>query len=163
MSPDQEVKLTTKIKKAYEGFCGLLLFLAVSISFAEIVARVVFKTSIDLFFDFSVWITVWALLLITGLLLPEGGHISIDFFKNKFSGKPRWLIEVSLGLITLAWGAFITWWSIQFLQQLYARKSVFPRYFAIPMWIVELCVPIGMFIFTVFAIVGLVKAVRQRW
>ena len=53
MSTNTEAKLSTKIKKAYEGFCGLLLFLAVSISFAEIVARVVFKTSIDLFFDFS--------------------------------------------------------------------------------------------------------------
>jgi len=156
-------QITASVKKIYELGCGLLLFLAVTISLAEIVGRVVFKVSYDLFFDFSVWITVWSLLLITGLLLPEGGHISIDFLRNKVSGKLRWMLEVALALITLAYGAFITWGGIVFLQQLYARKSIFPRYIAIPMWIVELCVPIGMAIFTIFAVIGLLKAARKSW
>ncbi len=163
MDQSQPQKATVKIKNIYEGFCGLLLFLAVSVSMAEIFFRVFFKVSYDLFFDFAVWITVWALLLITGLLLPEGGHISIDFIRNKFSGRPRWILEVLLALITLAYGALITWGSILFLQQLYARQSIFPRYIAIPKWIVELCVPIGMCIFTVFAVVGLIRVIRQKW
>jgi TRAP-type C4-dicarboxylate transport system permease small subunit len=141
----------------------MLLFLAITISMAEIVSRVFFKMSYDLFFDFAVWVTVWALLLITGLLLPEGGHISIDFLRNKFRGRLRWLLEVSLALITLAYGAFITWGSILFLQQLYMRQSIFPRYIPIPKWIVELCVPLSMAIFTIFAFAGLVKAIRQKW
>jgi len=163
MAPKVESKLSTRIKTVYEGFCGLLLFLAVAISMSEIVARVVFKTSIDLLFDFSVWITVWAFLLIAGPLLPEGGHISIDFIRMKFSGRFRKLLEICLALITLAYGVLITWGAIQFLQQLYVRQSIFPRYIAIPKWIVELCVPVGMFIFTVYAVIGLVKAIRAKW
>jgi TRAP-type C4-dicarboxylate transport system permease small subunit len=163
MLPKTAVKLSKKVKTLYEGFCGLLLFLAVTISMSEIIARVVFKTSIDLLFDFSVWITVWALLLIAGPLLPEGGHISIDFIRIKFNGRFRKLLEVCLALITLAYGALITWGAIQFLQQLYVRKAIFPRYIAIPKCIVELCVPVGMFIFTVYAVIGLVKAVREKW
>jgi TRAP-type C4-dicarboxylate transport system permease small subunit len=130
---------------------------------SEIVARVVFKTSIDLLFDFSVWITVWAFLLIAGPLLPEGGHISIDFIRIKFSGRFRKMLEICLALITLAYGVLITWGAIQFLQQLYVRKSIFPRSIAIPKWLVELCVPIGMFIFTVYAVIGLVKVIRKKW
>ena len=163
MTTKGEDNLLIKFKKAYEVFCGLLLFIAITISMAEIVSRVIFKVSYDLFFDFAVWVTVWALLLITGLLLPEGGHISIDFLRNKFSGKVRWLLEVSLALVTLAYGAFITWGSILFLQQLYVRQSIFPRYIPIPKWIVELCVPISMALFTIFALAGLVKAIRQKW
>jgi TRAP-type C4-dicarboxylate transport system permease small subunit len=163
MDQPEAKKTTARIKSAYEAACGLLLFIAVSISFSEIVARVVFKTSIDLFFDFSVWITVWALLLIAGLLLPEGGHISIDFVRMKFSGWPRRVLEVVLALITLAYGVLITWGGILFIQQLYQRQSVFPRYVAIPKWIVELCVPIGMAIFSVYALIELVKAIRKRW
>jgi TRAP-type C4-dicarboxylate transport system permease small subunit len=163
MTPKITGKFSTGIKTVYEGFCGLLLFLAVTISMSEIVARVVFKTSIDLLFDFSVWITIWAFLLIAGPLLPEGGHISIDFIRMKFSGRFRKLLEVCLALITLAYGALITWGAIQFLQQLYLRKSIFPRYIAIPKWLVELCVPVGMFIFTIYAVIGLVKAVRTKW
>jgi TRAP-type C4-dicarboxylate transport system permease small subunit len=163
MTPKAAVKLSKRVKTIYEGFCGLLLFLAVTISMSEIVARVVFKTSIDLLFDFSVWITVWAFLLIAGPLLPEGGHISIDFIRIKFSGRFRKMLEICLALITLAYGVLITWGAIQFLQQLYVRKSIFPRSIAIPKWLVELCVPIGMFIFTVYAVIGLVKVIRKKW
>jgi TRAP-type C4-dicarboxylate transport system permease small subunit len=163
MTPKAAVKLSKRVKTIYEGFCGLLLFLAVTISMSEIVARVVFKTSIDLLFDFSVWITVWAFLLIAGPLLPEGGHIYIDFIRIKFSGRFRKMLEICLALITLAYGVLITWGAIQFLQQLYVRKSIFPRSIAIPKWLVELCVPIGMFIFTVYAVIGLVKVIRKKW
>jgi TRAP-type C4-dicarboxylate transport system permease small subunit len=163
MEGNEEGRKSINIKQIYEGFCGLLLFLAVSISMAEIVARVICKVSYDLFFDFPVWITVWALLLITGLLLPEGGHLSIDFFRIKAKGKIRWVLEVLLALITLAYGAFITVAGVLFIQQLYLRKSLFPRYIAIPMWIVELCVPIGMGIFAIYGVIGLIKAIRQKW
>ena len=101
MEQSETKKTTARIKKYYEGLCGMLLFVAVSISFAEIIARVVFKTSIDLFFDFSVWITAWAFMFIAGPILPEGVHISIDFIRIKFSGGLRKVLEVSLALITL--------------------------------------------------------------
>jgi TRAP-type C4-dicarboxylate transport system permease small subunit len=163
MPTNPEAKFSTRIKRIFEAFCGLLLFLAVTISMAEIVSRVVFKTSIDLLFDFSVWITVWAFLLIAGPLLPEGGHISIDFIRIKFSGRFRRLLEVCLALITLAYGALITWGGVQFLYQLYIRKSIFPRFVPIPKWIVQLCVPIGMLIFTIYAVICLVRAIREKW
>lgn len=152
-----------RFKIYFENCCGYLLLLAVFISLLEIVARVIFKTSFDLFFSLPVWITIWSLLLITGFLLPTGEHLSIDFIRNRLNGKPRWLLEVILALITLGYGIFITWGGILFIQQLIHRKSVFSTYIAIPKWMVELCVPIGMFIFTAFAAVGLIKAVLKKW
>ena len=152
-----------RIKEIFENCCGYLLLVAVFISLAEIVARVVFKTSFDLFFALPVWISVWSMLLITGLLLPESGHLSVDFLKQQFSGRLRWLLEVTLALVTLGYGVFITWGSILFIRQLYQMESVFPLYIAIPKWMVELCVPIGMFIFSIFALAGLIKAVREKW
>ena len=152
-----------RVKKIFEDVCGLLLFAAVTLSMVEIFSRVLFKVSVDLFFDFTVWGTVWALMLITGWLIPEGGHISIDFLRIKFSGLPRLLLEIFLALVTLSYGAFVTFGSIIFLRQLFQRGSVFPRQIPIPMWLVELCVPIGMGLFTVFAAVELIKAARRKW
>jgi TRAP-type C4-dicarboxylate transport system permease small subunit len=155
--------ILSRFGRGFEVFCGYLLLVAVGISLAEIVARVFFKTSYDLFFAFTVWVSVWSLLLITGLLLPTGEHLSIDFLRQQVKGKPRWLLEVLLATITLGYGAFIAWGSLQFISQLYQRQSVFPTYIAIPMWMVQLCVPIGMTLFTVFALVGLIRAIRGRW
>ena len=163
MTSEGKSGLFARVRTFTEVSCGIILFVAVTISMAEIVTRVVFKISFDLFFDFPVWLTVWALLLITGFLLPEGGHVSIDFIRIKFKGRLRWLLEICIGLITLGYGVLITLGSIQFLQQLYQRGSIFPRYIPIPKWIVELCVPIGMGIFTLFALTELIKAVRRKW
>jgi TRAP-type C4-dicarboxylate transport system permease small subunit len=119
---------------------------------AEIVTRVVFKMSFDLFFDFPVWLTVWALLLITGFLLPEGGHVSIDFIRIKFKGWLRWLLEISIGIITLVYGVIDHLGQHPVSTAALQRGSIFPRYIPVPKWIVELCVPIGMGIFTLFAL-----------
>lgn len=147
----------------YEIFCGYLLLLAIFISLAEIVARVVFKTSFDLFFSLTVWISIWSLLLITGLLIPTEEHLSIDAIRNRLNGKPRWLLEVALGLVTIGYGALITWGGILFTGQLYQRKSVFATYIAIPKWVVELCVPIGMGLFTLLAVLKLIRTLRIKW
>ena len=152
-----------KLKNIFENFCGYLLLLAVAISLVEIGARVFFNVSYDLFFSFTIWISIWSLLLITGLVLEEGGHLSIDFIRNKIVGRPRKLHEIVIALVTLGYGVLITWGSVVFIYQLYQRKSVVPNYIAIPKWMVELCVPIGMAIFSVFAIVALIKAIREKW
>jgi len=149
-------------KKIYERFCGILLFLAVSCSIFEIIARVAFHICFDFIIDFSVWLTVWSLLLITGLLLPERGHVSIDFLRDKLKGKPRLFVELFNALFTLTYGAAITLGGILFIQRLYTLNAVFPRYFAIPMWIVELCVPIGMLIFTGYAAYEFYKALYGK-
>jgi TRAP-type C4-dicarboxylate transport system permease small subunit len=162
MAGDGKPNHFLKVKTAVEVFCGGLLFLAVSLNMAEIVVRVLFRQSLDLLFDLPVWITVWAVLLITGFLLPEGAHVSIDFVKEKLKGRPRQALEVILALTTLAYGAFLTGSGLLFLTYLYQKKSVYPRSIPVPTWIVQLCVPIGMAIFTIFAIIALARAWRKR-
>ena len=157
-----ETKRSESIKRSYEVFCGLLLFVATGISMLEIVVRVGFHTTYDFVIDFSVWLTVWSMLLLAGPLLLEQGHVSIDFMLEKLHGKPRLVVSAFNGLCTLAYGAAITVGGLFFTRSLYAKNLVFPRYFAIPMWIVELCVPIGMGIFTVIAIVQFFKAFGRR-
>jgi len=145
------------IKRAYIGFCGFLLSLAVLISLYEIVSRVIFKTTYDFIIDLSVWLTVWAMLLMLGPVLAEGGHVSIDFIRDRLHGKARTILEIFNTLSCLIYGAAITWGGFLLVQRLYIKKSVFPRYFAFPMYIIELCVPISMAIFTLFAFLKLYR------
>ncbi|HOO50669.1 MAG TPA: TRAP transporter small permease [Alphaproteobacteria bacterium] len=150
------------LKKAYIGFCGFFLSMAVLISLYEIVSRVIFKSTYDFIIDFSVWLTVWAMLLMMGPLLAEGGHVSIDYIRDKLHGKARMMLELFNTLCCLIYGLAITWGGIQLVQSLYIRKSVFPRYFAVPMFIIELCVPISMAIFSYFALVEILRVFRPK-
>jgi TRAP-type C4-dicarboxylate transport system permease small subunit len=163
MASCEKQPVRIRVKRVWEISCALLLFLAVTINISEIVLRVAFRLSYDLLFDLPVWLTVWSVLLITGLLLPEGSHISINFIRFKIRGRLRLLLEVFLALTTLFYGVLITWGSVLFLRGLYEKQSVFPRSIPVPAWLVQLCVPIGMFIFSLFAMVALIQVLRRRW
>jgi TRAP-type C4-dicarboxylate transport system permease small subunit len=163
MTASQEEGRATSFKRSYEKFCGLVLFLATTICALEIVVRVGFHTTYDFVLDFSVWLTVWAMLLVTGpLLLEPQGHVSIEFILEKLRGRSRIMLEAFNLLCTLAYGAAVTVGGLLLIRSLYLKKLVFPRYFPIPMWIVELCVPIGMGIFTVIAVVQFFRTLSRR-
>ena len=147
--------------KKFEVFCGLLLCLAVAVSLGEIVGRVFFKTTYDFIIDLSVWLTVWAMLLISGPLLAEEGHVSIEFILSKLKGRSRVLLELFNVTATLVYGAAVTWGGVLLVYSLHDREAVFPRYFPIPKWLVELCVPIGMALFTLFAIMKFFQTLKR--
>ncbi len=151
------------IKRLFVNFCGYLLLLAVSISGFEIFLRVFIGKSYDFIIDLSVWLTVWALILIAGPLLSEEGHVSIDFIREKLQGKLRLLLELFITLSVLVFGVALCLGSIIYVYQLYDRQVVFPRYFAIPMWVVQLCMPLGMFIFSIYAAILFVQAIKRKW
>lgn len=137
----------------FEIFCASLVLIAVLISVSEIVLRVGFNTSYDFIIQASVWLTIWGLLLISGPVLVEEGHVSIDFVRNSLRGRPQWLLDLfNLGT-TLIYALAVTFGGALLVIELIQRGTVFPMYFPIPMWIVQIIVPISMSIFSYFAII----------
>lgn len=145
-----------------EIFCGILLFIAVGISLGEIVGRVIFHTTYDFVIDLPVWITVWAVLLISGPLIAENGHVSVDFMVNKLRGKPRLFLELFNMTVTVIYGFAITIGGIALIRMLLIRNTVFPKYFPIPKWIVEFCIPLSMALFTIVGIIEFFKIIKRH-
>lgn len=155
--------LAGSLRRAYEVFCGLILLLAVFFSILEIIGRVGFNISYDFIIDFSVWLTVWAVLLIAGPLVLQGEHVSVDFLLIKLRGPLRLAVEILNNVTVLAFGILICLAGILLTYRHYSEHATFSRYFAIPMWIVELCIPLGMFIFTIYAVITFIRAIRRRY
>jgi len=151
------MKPTSPLFRWLEIFCGLLLLLAVCISLAEIVGRVLFHTTYDFVIDLPVWITIWSMLLISGPLIAENGHVSIDFIVTRLRGRARLALELFNMLATVIYGTAVTAGGVALIRMLHARQAVFPKYIPIPKWMVEICIPIGMGIFT---LVGMVEVYR---
>lgn len=152
------------IDKAYrwlEKFCAFLLIIAVSISLGEIIGRVFFHMTYDFVIDLPVWITVWAMLLIGGPLIAENGHVSIDMIVSKLRGKPKLFVELFNISATIIYGIAISVGGFALIRMLYERQAVFPKYFPIPKWIVELCIPLGMTIFTIVGIIEFYNIIKR--
>ncbi len=145
----------------FELFCGLLVFIAVMISMSEIVLRVGFNTSYDFIIQASVWLTIWGLLLISGPVLAEGGHVSIDFIRDKLTGRPQWLMDLFNTGTTLLYALVVTFGGVILVVELVVRGSVFPMYFPIPMWTIQIIVPVSMSIFSYFAVVRFYRTLSR--
>lgn len=150
------------VYRGLEVFCGILLFTAVGISLGEIVGRVVFHTTYDFIIDLPVWITVWAMLLIGGPLIAENGHVSIDFVVNRLRGRSKFLVELFNMTAIVIYGFAVTFGGFALVRKLYLREAVFPKFIPIPKWIVELCIPLGMGIFTIIGIIEFFKIIRKH-
>jgi TRAP-type C4-dicarboxylate transport system permease small subunit len=155
---------TNPIDKAYrwlEKFCAFLLIIAVLISLGEIIGRVFFHMTYDFVIDLPVWLTVWAMLLISGPLIAENGHVSIDLVVTKLRGRAKLLVELFNISATIIYGAVVSFGGFALIRMLYERQTVFPKYFPIPKWIVELCIPLGMVIFTLVGIIEFYNIIKR--
>lgn len=102
-------------------------------------------------------------MLLGGVILPEGQHISIDFVRDALHGKPRKILEIANALLTLVFAVVVGWGGVMYVMHLYNVNAKFTRSIPIPRWIVELCVPIGMTIFAVAALYCLFVAATSKW
>lgn len=95
---------------------AFLVFATVTISFADIVSRLLFKTSIY----WGVQAATWAMLLLSflaaGVILWERGHISVDFLLMILKGKPKKVVDIInhaavllFVCVALVAGASYTW------------------------------------------------------
>lgn len=159
----EDKSLLEKLKVTYIKYLGYLFFIAVSVNFLEIIIRVVFNHSVDLFFDVPTWCNSWVMILASGIILLDNEHLSIDALRH--SMRHNILLTKSLDLInnllTLAFGLVLAVAGTLYVKQLYSFGTVYSRSINIPSWLVELCVPLGMGFFSICAVIKLVNDFRK--
>lgn len=143
-------------------FWSLVFFLGVFINFLEIILRFFFHYSLDLFYDIPVWCTVWATLLVSGPILLDGEHVSIDALQSLLRGKIKKGFAIFNALIVLLFGGVFTYGGILFISELYRFNTVYTRSISIPSWLIEACVPVGLLIFTICALCDLYRKIMKK-
>ncbi len=149
-------------RPVYDSICGSLLAGAVIVNLLEVGLRLVFHVSYDFLIDFSIWLTIWAVLLISGPVLADGEHVSVDFLRNYLKGLPRLVIDTFNVFMTAIYAVAVCISGILLVHQLFIQGAVYPRYIPIPKWLVQLSVPIGMGIFSIFAIYEFYQVLRKK-
>ncbi|MBM3154290.1 MAG: TRAP transporter small permease [Chloroflexi bacterium] len=150
-----------KIEGSFQLACAYILGFSACLMLAGIILREAFGISFDFISDFTVWLTVWAMFLIFGPLLGERAHIAIGFLIEKAQGKARLTIEFLNALCILLYTVAMAYGAIVSLHFLFTHNVVYPRYIPIPMWIIQLCVPVGFLVFAAYAVGEIFKLVKR--
>ncbi len=96
-----------------------------------------------------------------GLATREGAHIKIDAASRALSPGAKKIVDVIISMFSVAVCSILVFASIQFVSVEYEGHAVLP-YSGIPLWIVELIIPLGYFIIGVrFASGGVVNIMRM--
>ncbi len=158
MSPFAE-----RLKNNWIKFWGIVFFIGVVINFTEIISRTFFNYSVDLMYDFPVWFTVWSVMMVAGPILPDGDHVSVDMIQMHLKGKARKITDLINATACIIFSTIITWGGYLYIKQTIEFKMNFIRAISIPRWTIEICVPLGMLIFTIFAIYNFIKICRTNY
>lgn len=159
----EKLSFFSRLKRRWTELWGLVFFFGVIINFVEIICRTFFHFSLDLMYEVPIWLTIWAVMMLAGPILPDGDHVSVDMVRDHLYGIPRKVCEIINCIATIAFGVIITWGGGVFILQCYDFNMNIVRCISVPRWIVESCVPIGMFLFTVFAVYQLVVVLRTKY
>ena len=162
MSTDWKKRLTV-FKDRWIVFFSYVLFAAITINFLEIVMRVLFNSSIDLMFDLPAWLTTWSMMLIAGMIHLDSEHLCIEAIRSKLTGTPAKLLDFVNNILTTIFAAVVTYSGIMFVKQLYTFNTAFTRIITVPKWMVEICIPIGMGVFTICAIIKTIQDLRKKY
>lgn len=159
MDCSEDKTFLKKFKSFWYKFWAIVFFLGVSINFFEIICRTLFNFSVDLMYDLPVWLTIWSVMMLAGPILPDGDHVSVDMIRDKLTGFPRKVLESINLIICIIFGALITCGGYLVVSQYYKFNMNIIRIVSVPRWLVESCIPIGMFIFTLFAVIQLFRVI----
>ena len=162
MSTDWK-KCIIAFKDGWIRFFSYVMFAAITINFLEIVMRVLFNSSVDLLFDLPAWLTTWSMMLISGMILLDNEHLCIEAVRSKMTGKAAKTLDFINNILTIIFAATVTYSGILFVAQLYAFNTAFTRIITIPKWMVESCIPIGMGVFTICAVIKTVQDLKKKY
>jgi TRAP-type C4-dicarboxylate transport system permease small subunit len=125
----------------------------------NIVARKL-GNSIILVEELSGYATVWATYLGIGFALREGRHVRVDLLTRTLS--PRWqgFFRFWGDIVTVIFSGVITWKGIYLIQvsQQVMRQTPYSH---IPIYLLQIVLPVGMILFALEAMVDAKSALQK--
>ena len=142
-------------------YVGVASVLVVTLgTFIDVVARFIFNHAYFWMNQLLVWAMIWGVFLMAGLLLKEGGHVSVDIVTNKLRGVSRRALLTINWLATLLFCGLVTWSAVVYIDYLIGHHTTRLLHTHIPFWPVNLCTLIGFGAATLYCIGMLVRVYR---
>jgi len=152
------------INKGCLQICAALIMLCMALSFADVVSRMVTKTTIMWSQQVAVWSMCALVFLGAGAMLWERSHINVDMLYQLLKGLPRKSVDVINHMAAVAFALILLIASITYVIYLYSTGVTRLLGTAIiPYWLVVLiCTGIGSFLIVGYSIIMVVGIIRKH-
>jgi len=145
---------------------ALIVTIQVSLNITDQIAIRITGTAIGLtvpsYSDFTGFFLAAASFLALAYTLREGGLIRVNLFLQRLSYKSRRILEFwSIGL-AMSVSIYFTIYSFRLVHESYSFEDVSPGIIAVPIWIPQLAMAIGLLILSIAFIDEFVQIIRGK-
>ncbi|MCP4722996.1 MAG: TRAP transporter small permease [Desulfobacteraceae bacterium] len=137
------------------------LVLMVAMIFVNILSRAFFSVTFGVTEEWPVWLMIWSVFVFIGVNIQENAHISVDLLADKLKGKKRSMLNIFISVIMIVFGILFLYacWSDMLNDKMIHVNTI--TSVPVPLWIVKLCMPLGMLFFLFNAIEKLMKEIQS--
>jgi TRAP-type C4-dicarboxylate transport system permease small subunit len=123
------------------------LSLMVAMIFFNIVSRAIFEETFGVTEEWPVWLMIWSVFVFIGLDIKEKAHISVDLIPDMLKGNKRIIYNIFISIIMIVFGILFLYacWSDVVMAKMIHVSTI--TSIPVPLWIVKLCMPLGMLFF----------------
>ncbi|OPY82857.1 MAG: Tripartite ATP-independent periplasmic transporter [Smithella sp. PtaU1.Bin162] len=138
------------------------LVLMVGMIFFNIVSRALFQETFGVTEEWSVWLMIWSVFVYIGLDIKEKAHISVDLIPNKLKGNTKLVLEIFMSLVMIIFGVLFLYacWADVMMAKMTRLSTI--TSIPVPLWIVKLCMPLGMLLFIFHTIEKMMNDIQGR-
>ena len=90
--------------------------------------------------------------------LKEGTHIKIDLVTSKLAPKAQRWLETSTSLIGVFFCTWLIWFTAGHAVEYYTQGSRSMTFLHVPLWVVQIIVPVGLGLFALVALLRTIEA-----
>jgi len=145
----------------FGAYLSSFLFIALAVLIiTEIVARSFFNVSTMIADEYSGYFYLASIFLGLGYTFKEDGHIRINILTAKLSKKANRYIDIFTGSITLALTLFILYFSVKMVIESYKYDMVSETVSETPIYLTQLALPVGLFIFSLAVLAFIIKKIK---
>jgi len=153
-------KFNDKLQNFGAYLSSFLIIALTILIIIEIVARSFFNVSTMIADEYSGYFYLASIFLGLGYTFKEDGHIRINIFTSKLPKKVNRYIDIFAGSITLVLIIFILYFSIKMLVESYKYDMVSETVSETPIYLTQLAIPIGLFMFSIAVLAFLIKKIK---
>ena len=154
-------KFNDKLQNFGAYLSSFLIIALTILIIIEIVARSFFNVSTMIADEYSGYFYLASIFLGLGYTFKEDGHIRINILTSKLPKKVNKYIDIFAGSITLALIIFILYFSIKMLIESYKYDMVSETVSETPIYLTQLAIPIGLFMFSIAVLAFLIKKIKE--
>lgn len=142
-------------------FASFLFVLAGVMLTYEVIARYFFTKPTRWAAELSQMCLIWGSLLAMAWLLRQRQHIQVDAVVNLLPEPATHLIDAVVMLVVSVFSAVVFWYGYLIFHDSFVRGRTTGSLLNIPIWIVELAVPVGFALLCLQGLIECGKSWRQ--